>query len=386
LPRWWPRDSTALGEVDLATGGKVGAGAKGTTGKRAKPRKAPARKKSPRKRGKSRQLASSGVFPPRFYRIIEILIGGGLAAAASLAVLARLAGSVSPLALLASLAGVTVLGTIVVLLLEKIRHRASRRWRDVLNFGALLGLSALVWVAPPTQALDALREVLAGERMTQVRVVRHQVFAAYRRMDLDGQAMILERSRVFAPTVREAAAAFGEDPEILMGVAATESSFHPRPSRDGGRGLFQITAVPQDAEDLAREKLGVARLDPLNQRHNAFVAAATLSKYREQMNGDLFLTLLAYNIGPYNGGLKFIMETYGAANFAQAQPYLKELPRDYPVRVLAAALAYRVWTNLGTLPRYEEGSRAQQIQALGIPGLDEPSLLDGWISDAVPDR
>ena len=111
-------------------GGKVGGGAKSTAGKRAKPRKAPARKKSPRKRGKSRQLASSGGLPPRFYRIIEILIGGGLAAAASLAVLARLAGSVSPLALLASLAGVTVLGTIVVLLLEKIRHRASGRWRS----------------------------------------------------------------------------------------------------------------------------------------------------------------------------------------------------------------------------------------------------------------
>lgn len=315
----------------------------------------------------------------------EILIGGGLVAAASMAVLARQAGAVSPLALLASLAGVTVLGTVLVLLLEKMRRRTPGRWRDLLNLGALLALVSIVWVAPPTLALEALREVLAGERMTQVRVVRHQVFAAYRRMDLPGQEVILERSRVFEPTVREAAAAFGEDPEILMGVAATESSFHPRPSGDGGRGLFQITAVPKAAEDSARQKLGVQRLDPVNQRHNAFLAAATLATYREQMKGDLFLTLLAYNIGPYNGGLKFIMEKYGASNFAQAQPYLKELPRDYPVRVLAAALAYRVWNKMGTLPRYEEDSRAQEVQALGIPGLDAPSLLPGWISGSALD-
>ena len=383
LPRSQVRDSTTFGEVDLATGGKGGAGGKSSGGKRAKPRKAPARRKQPGSRRKSgRRAASAAGWPPRLYRTAEILVGGSLVAAASLAVLARLAGTVSPLALLASLAGVTILGTVVVLALEKVRHRTPGRWRDFLNFWVLVGLGGLVWVAPPTQALEALREVLAGERMTQVRVVRHQVFAAYRRMDLAGQEMILERSRVFAPTVHEAAAAFGEDPEILMGVAATESSFHPRPSRDGGRGLFQITAVPRDAEVMAREKLGVSRLDPLNQRHNAYVAAATLSKYRDQMNDDLFLTLLAYNIGPHNGGLKFIMETYGATNFAQAQPYLKELPRDYPVRVLAAALAYRVWSKLGDLPRYEEGSRAQEIQALGIPGLDEPSFLDSWLSDA----
>ena len=358
------------------------AGGKSTAGKRAKPRKAPARKKRAPRRGKAKGRKSGGGLGPRIYRAAEILVGGSLVAAASLAVLARQAGSVSPLALLASLAGITVLGTVLVLVLEKLRRLAPGRWRDCLNLAALLGLGGLVWAAPPTLALDALREVLAGERMTQVRVVRHQVFAAYSRMDLVGQEMILERSRVFEPTVREAATAFGEDPEILMGVAATESSFHPRPSRDGGRGLFQITSVPVDARVLAREKLQVARLDPLNQRHNAYLAAATLAKYREQMDGDLFLTLLAYNIGPHNGGLKFIMEKYGASNFAQARPYLKELPRDYPIRVLAAALAYRVWGKLGSLPRYEEGSRAQEVQALGIPGLDEPSLLDAWVSGA----
>jgi hypothetical protein len=48
------------------------------------------------------------------------------------------------------------------------------------------------------------------------------------------------------------------------------------------------------------------------------------------MHGDLFLGLLAYNIGPRNGGLRAIMTQYGAHDFVTIQPYLQLLPRDYP--------------------------------------------------------
>jgi soluble lytic murein transglycosylase-like protein len=160
-----------------------------------------------------------------------------------------------------------------------------------------------------------------------------------------------------------------------MGIAATESSFNPRPSRDGGQGLFQITSVPRGSEERAQKVLGVDRLDPLNQKHNAFVAAATLADYAERMNGDLLLTLLAYNIGPHNGGLEFIMKQYGARNFAQVQPYLQTLPRDYPIRVLSSALAFRVWRSFGDLPRFEEGEWAARIRELGIPGLEEEARI-----------
>ena len=81
------------------------------------------------------------------------------------------------------------------------------------------------------------------------------------------------------------------------------------------------------------------------------------------------LGLLAYNIGPRNGGLQAIMARYGARDFVTIQPYLQELPRDYPIRVLAAALAYRLWLRDGRLPKYEEADNAASIQAVGIPGL-----------------
>ena len=116
-----------------------------------------------------------------------------------------------------------------------------------------------------------------------------------------------------------------------------------------------------------RRRLGVADLDPLNQRHNAFLAAATLRRYLDEMHGDPFLGLLAYNIGPRNGGLRAIMEQYGVRDFATIQPYLSTLPRDYPIRVLSAALAYRLWRTEGRLPRYEDD--AQHIQSVGVPGL-----------------
>jgi hypothetical protein len=101
------------------------------------------------------------------------------------------------------------------------------------------------------------------------------------------------------------------------------------------------------------------------------LAAATLRYYLGEMRGDLFLALLAYNIGSHNGGLLSIMGSYGARDFSSIQPYLQNLPRDYPIRVLTAALAWRVWRMEGRLPRYEEGENALHIQHIGIPGLSD---------------
>jgi len=217
--------------------------------------------------------------------------------------------------------------------------------------------------------LASLRALVGGRAESQRLTIAHQVYAAYRRSDLDGLARVFERARVYEPTVYEAAHAFGVDAEILMGVGVTESAFYPRDSADGGRGLFQITAPPASAVTEVKRKLGVAQLDPLNQRHNAFLAAATLARYLSDMRGDPFLGLLAYNIGPKNGGLVAIMQQYGARDFVTIQPYLHTLPRDYPIRVLSAALAYRLWHLDGRLPRYEDGNNALDVQRVGIPGL-----------------
>ncbi|HVO22725.1 MAG TPA: transglycosylase SLT domain-containing protein [Candidatus Margulisiibacteriota bacterium] len=267
-----------------------------------------------------------------------------------------------------------------------LRRRCQRRLRFVPPLLAVSIAAAAAWFAMRPEfhrELTSLHTLVGGTAEAERAAIGHQVYAAYRRADLSQMLLILERARVYEPTVYEAGAAFAVDPEVLMGVGAAESSFYPRDSADGGRGLFQITAPPQAAVDRVRRHLKVDRLDPLNQRHNAFVAAATLSHYLSEMRGDLFLGLLAYNIGPRNGGLRSIMKQYGARDFVTIQPYLQHLPRDYPIRVLSAALAYRLWRTTGRLSRYEDGDNALRIQQVGIPGL-QPNPLPRIAAPAGP--
>jgi hypothetical protein len=240
------------------------------------------------------------------------------------------------------------------------------------------GGAALAWGSGPARDdVRQLQSLFGGSVETERSAIAHQVFAHYRRANLEQTRLMIGRGMPYDATVREAAAAFGVSHEILMGIAATESSFLPRPSKDGGEGLFQITRAPAAALEAARKSLGVTELDvTTNHRHNIYAGAATFRHYHEQMHEDLFLGLLAYNIGPHNGGLRSIMQNYGATDYVTIQPYLKDLPRDYPIRVLSAALAYRLWTtHFGKLPRYEEGSNAMAIQELGIPGMERASGL-----------
>jgi soluble lytic murein transglycosylase-like protein len=233
-------------------------------------------------------------------------------------------------------------------------------------------MSTVLWQLSQMQyeaLLTDFRTLVGGKQQAEKVSLSHQVYAAYRRYDQADLQKMIERSETYKKDVLEAASNFNLDADILLGVAATESSFLPRDSHDGGHGLFQITAVPKFLLDQVRQKLAVDKLSILEHRHNAFVAAATLKYYLAEMNDDLFLGLLAYNIGPRNGGLKFIMQQYGANDFITMQPYLQQLPRDYPIRVLSYSLAFRLWHHEGKLLPYQEGDNAVHIQQIGIPGL-----------------
>lgn len=221
-----------------------------------------------------------------------------------------------------------------------------------------------------TRAFGYYRTLVGGKEEASRAVLAHQVYAAYRRLDYGQLAKMINRSEAFSKPIKEAAAVYGIDIDLLKGLAAAESSFLPRKSTDGGHGLFQITQVP------AAVSGDVDRFFPTDHRkkdaprYNAFLGAATLRHYLGEMNDNLFLGLLAYNIGPANGGLRFIMQQYGATDFTTIQPYLLQLPRDYPIRVLAYALAFRIDRRQGRLLAYEEGDNALTIQAVGIPGQE----------------
>lgn len=222
-------------------------------------------------------------------------------------------------------------------------------------------------------AYGNFRTLVGGKQEAGRITIAHQVYAAYRRYNSAQLQKMITRADEYRAVIEEAAKAFEVDVNLLQGIAATESSFIPRNSNDGGHGLFQITHVPKTVIKASQRKLNTEKLSLENSRHNAFVAAATFKHYLAEMNDDLFLTLLAYNIGPANGGLRFIMQQYGASDFTTIQPYLQTLPRDYPIRVLSYALAFRLWQKKGKLLAYEEGNNAVSIQRIGIPGL-QPDL------------
>ncbi|MBS3965086.1 MAG: lytic transglycosylase domain-containing protein [Methylomonas sp.] len=234
-------------------------------------------------------------------------------------------------------------------------------------------MSAWLALQPEHPAIFGnFRTLVGGKAQAERLTLAHQVYAAYRRQDLHQLGILIQRATPFNAAIADAAEAFDLDQHLLQGVAATESSFLPRDSHDGGHGLFQITAVPDAITRRACKALGKAKADLNEPRDNAYIAAATLKHYLAEMKGDLFLGLLAYNIGPKNGGLRFIMEQYGARDFVTLQPYLQQLPRDYPIRVLSHALAFKIWQHhQGQLLAYEEGRNARAIQRLDIPGMTD---------------
>jgi Transglycosylase SLT domain len=252
-----------------------------------------------------------------------------------------------------------------------------RRWlsRQSLLLPAMVVVAIGVTVAmliPPQllQRTFVSFRILVGGREEAARVtLAHQVYAAYRRHDIGQLRKMVNRAGPYEEAIEQAAVTFDLDTDLLKGLAATESSFLPRESGDGGQGLFQITRVPAAAVTAADKHFAQAERKVSESRYNAFVGAATLRHYLTEMKNDLFLGLLAYNIGPANGGLRFIMNQYGATDFITIQPYLMQLPRDYPIRVLSYALAFRLAQIEGELPPYEEGKNAVKIQRIGIPGM-----------------
>ncbi|HQV89718.1 MAG TPA: transglycosylase SLT domain-containing protein [Nitrosomonas sp.] len=245
----------------------------------------------------------------------------------------------------------------------------SELWTPVLSLALALSIAWFGAQDQFTLAYSNFRTLVGGKEEAGRMTIAHQVYAAYRRHNTNQLQKMVDRAQGYQQAIEDAARAFDVDVHLLQGIAATESSFIPRDSHDGGRGLFQITRVPQAVIAQANKRLKTEKISLDNPRHNAYVAAATFKHYLAEMKGDLFLGLLAYNIGPANGGLRFIMQQYGASDFTTIQPYLQTLPRDYPIRVLSYSLAFRLWQKEGKLLAYEEGNNAMRIQRIGIPGL-----------------
>jgi soluble lytic murein transglycosylase-like protein len=136
-----------------------------------------------------------------------------------------------------------------------------------------------------------------------------------------GPAVYDSRASVIAPddfasAIEEAGRTHGVDPRLVAAVARRESAWNVNAiSRTGACGLMQL--MPQTARFL-----GVTNVfDP---RENIFGGARYLRTLLDAFNGDLDLTLAAYNAGPG------AVEKYrGIPPYRETQAYVAAVKATY---------------------------------------------------------
>ena len=172
--------------------------------------------------------------------------------------------------------------------------------------GVLVGLLGMA-LAPVIAHADYL-VLRSGARMD---VKSYQLIGDKYRVQLDGgwaeiaasEVVGIEPEEIFvaAPKMPLAQAPFGElirktaekyavDPDLVFSVVAAESNFNPKAiSRRNARGLMQL--LPETAR-----RLGVK--DVFDPAQNIDAGTRHLRNLLKLYQGDLALTLAAYNAGP----------------------------------------------------------------------------------------
>jgi len=106
------------------------------------------------------------------------------------------------------------------------------------------------------------------------------------------------------------------DPSLIKAIIHTESDFNHRAvSRRGAQGLMQL--MPETSREL---RVG----NPFNPKENIDGGTRYFRKLLDNFNGDLNLSLAAYNAGP---GL--VMRTGGVPQIPETKRYIKKVLKQY---------------------------------------------------------
>lgn len=120
----------------------------------------------------------------------------------------------------------------------------------------------------------------------------------------------------FKQIIEKAATTYGVPTKLIESVIQHESSFNPNAiSRAGATGLMQL--MPSTAKFL-----GVA--NPLNPEQNIMGGTKYLSQLMKKYDGNISMTLAAYNAGPGN-----VAKYGGIPPFKETQNYVKKVLNTY---------------------------------------------------------
>jgi hypothetical protein len=173
-------------------------------------------------------------------------------------------------------------------------------------FGAAAALAAVASIAPSARA-----EYVVLQTGQRIHVTSYELQGETVRLAVDGGTLEIPASELvrvepedtflpvkptklldvpYAEFIAASAAAYGVAPELVASVIAVESNFNPNAiSWRSARGLMQL--MPQTAA-----RFGVANVfDP---KQNIDAGTKYLKELLLRYNGDLALTLAAYNAGP----------------------------------------------------------------------------------------
>lgn len=130
------------------------------------------------------------------------------------------------------------------------------------------------------------------------------------------QAGSMSIANDFEAIIEKAATTYGVPAKLIQSVIKHESSFNPNAvSHAGASGLMQL--MPTTAKFL-----GVA--DAFNPEQNIMGGAKYLSQLMKKYDGDISMTLAAYNAGPGN-----VAKYDGIPPFKETQNYVKKVLNTY---------------------------------------------------------
>lgn len=166
---------------------------------------------------------------------------------------------------------------------------------------------------PNAAAMRAARSAAAEVTQSMANESREAAAARIQAANFSGRTMSQEE---IDASIEAAAARHNVDPNLVRAVVKVESNFNPNAvSRKGAIGLMQL--MPSTARQLKVK-------NPFDPEQNVDAGVRHLKQLLENYDGDIRLTLAAYN-----AGAGAVARSAGVPRFAETQNYVRRITNLY---------------------------------------------------------